>query len=424
MRAREALAVVTSSIETRAGVTANLGKTRVYNRDGGPAPPGIAEPGPMSGVVTHSRRSAGSLPSAPLSGTRGLLTPTLGCSTRCGCCRSSPCCRTSSVLGFSLPCAPRRALITFCAPPPSLSVSYARGHDDAVWRCLRALLGEEDDADPEVAAARRLALLPARSGGLGLQCAVRTAPAAYWAAWADALPVLRARRPDAAARCLAELAAGPAAAAACLRAAAEAGCVLDDAGWQGRPSYITVCAPRNATCLNLARGAKVGSITVPAPALPTFARPPTLPPPAQAMLRSQSGPHAAAWPGAIPSEAGSALPPDRMLIALRRRLRLPLPVAPHRCGAHGHGCGAAVDAYGDHHATQHALEPDCSPAEQSPSSMHGCASRVRLSDPRARSSHSSGWRARQRVMLTPPIAAASTLSCTGPLRLARRCVAT
>ena len=39
-----------------------------------------------------------------------------------------------------------------------------------------------------------------------------------------------------------------------------------------------------------------------------------------------------------------------MLIALRRRLRLPLPVAPHRCGTHGHGCGAAVDACGDHHA--------------------------------------------------------------------------
>ena len=40
-----------------------------------------------------------------------------------------------------------------------------------------------------------------------------------------------------------------------------------------------------------------------------------------------------------------------MLIALlRRRLRLPLPVAPHRCGAHGHGCGADVDAYGDRHA--------------------------------------------------------------------------
>ena len=68
--------------------------------------------------------------------------------------------------------------------PPDLSASYACGHDDAVWRCLLALLGEEDDADPDVAAARRLALLPARSGGLGLQCAARTAPAAYWAAWA------------------------------------------------------------------------------------------------------------------------------------------------------------------------------------------------------------------------------------------------
>ena len=160
----------------------------------------------------------------------------------------------------------------------------------------------------------------------------------YWAAWADALPVLHARRPDAAARFLAELAAGPAAAAACLRAAAEAGCVLDGAGFLAR----------NAICLNLARGAKVGSITVPAPTLPTFAE--LLPYLAQAMLRSQSGPHAAAWLSAIPSEAGFALPPDRMLIALRRRLRLPLPVAPHRCGAHGHGCGAAVDADGDHHA--------------------------------------------------------------------------
>ena len=51
-----------------------------------------------------------------------------------------------------------------------------------------------------------------------------------------------------------------------------------------------------------------------------------------------------------PERGWLALPPDRMLIALRWRLRLPLPVAPHRCGAHGHGSGAVVDAYGDHHA--------------------------------------------------------------------------
>ena len=133
-------------------------------------------------------------------------------------------------------CASPRAGTLLRSLPPDLSASYARGHDDAAWRCLLALLGEEAYAGPEVAAARRLVLLPAGLGRLGLQCAERTAPAAYWAACTDALPVLRARRPDASARCLAELAAGPAAAAACFRAAAEAGCVLDGAGWQGRPS--------------------------------------------------------------------------------------------------------------------------------------------------------------------------------------------
>ena len=107
-------------------------------------------------------------------------------------------------------CAAPRADHLLRTLPPDLSASYARGHDDAVWQCLRDLLGEPDDRDPEVAAARRLALLPARLGGLGLQCAERVAPAAYWAAWADALPVLRLRRPEAAARCLAELEAGSA----------------------------------------------------------------------------------------------------------------------------------------------------------------------------------------------------------------------
>ena len=116
-RAREALDVVTSSIETRAGVTANLGKTRVYNRDGGPAPPGIAELGAnvWRGDAPEAERGF-----VALSGTRGLwpLTPTLGCSTRCGCCRSSPCCRTSSVRGSSSPCAPRpRADHLFAHPP-------------------------------------------------------------------------------------------------------------------------------------------------------------------------------------------------------------------------------------------------------------------------------------------------------------------
>ena len=47
-----------------------------------------------------------------------------------------------------------------------------------------------------------LAPLPAVYGGLDLQSAERTAPAAHWAAWMDALPVIRCRLPGAAAWCL------------------------------------------------------------------------------------------------------------------------------------------------------------------------------------------------------------------------------
>ena len=45
---------------------------------------------------------------------------------------------------------------------------------------------------------RSLASLPAIYGGLGLQSAERTAPTAFWAAWMDALPVIRTRLPQSA----------------------------------------------------------------------------------------------------------------------------------------------------------------------------------------------------------------------------------
>ena len=53
---------------------------------------------------------------------------------------------------------------------------------------------------------------------------------------------------------------------------------------------------------------------------------PSLPPAHQALLRSQAGPHAGALLAAIPSDALTTLAPTAMLIALRRRLRLPLPL--------------------------------------------------------------------------------------------------
>ena len=41
----------------------------------------------------------------------------------------------------------------------------------------------------------RKAQLPCRLGGCGLRSSTRTAPAAYWAAWADVLPTLQKRFP-------------------------------------------------------------------------------------------------------------------------------------------------------------------------------------------------------------------------------------
>ena len=48
--------------------------------------------------------------------------------------------------------------------------------------------------------AKDVASLPGRLGGLSLRSAVRSAPGAHVAAWLDALPALRQRAPDLAAK--------------------------------------------------------------------------------------------------------------------------------------------------------------------------------------------------------------------------------
>ena len=78
-------------------------------------------------------------------------------------------------------------------------------------RQLKACSATKDAARDDWAAARQVAFLPPSLGGLGLLAAERVSPAAYWAAWADALPVLCQRYPDAAARLVQELEGEPAA---------------------------------------------------------------------------------------------------------------------------------------------------------------------------------------------------------------------
>ena len=115
-------------------------------------------------------------------------------------------------------CASPRANHALRTLPPSEAAPYARGHDQAVWEALQQGLGEVAQAD--AAHAWSLASVPAIHGGLGLQSAERTAPAAYWAAWMGTLPVIRSRLPQSAASKLSSKEIGGP--ASCLREAAAA----------------------------------------------------------------------------------------------------------------------------------------------------------------------------------------------------------
>ena len=120
---------------------------------------------------------------------------------------------------------------------PWVSPPYAKMHDDAVWDTLDALLGGR--SPDETASARALAELPASLGGLGLVSAQRTAPTAYWAEWADALPVLRQRLPAFAESCADSLAEGGRQSAS-LEPAAAARALLQDEGRHACPEWRAV----------------------------------------------------------------------------------------------------------------------------------------------------------------------------------------
>ena len=356
-RAAPLLHVVTGEVERGAGVEANLGKTRVYNAAGGDAPPGIAALGPdvWCGDLPPARRGfvalgvpighpefVGAHAAGRLEAEADLLhklqrLPDL----------------QSAWLLLAYCAAPRAQHLLRNVPPADI-LPYARAHDAAIWNVVEGLLGGQgpDEGDAWLAA-RAVAFLPPSFGGLGLLSAERVSPAAYWAAWADALPVLRARYPEVADGLVHELEGEPA--RPCLRAAALAAHRLAEAGWEARPDW-------DACARGAGRPAVDGELGLGNPgwqrhavlALHTSFRErvllPTLTPAARALLHSQSGPHAGMWLAAIPSDAASTLTPDLMHVALRRRLRLPLPLTGRRCGAQGRrGCGAEVDAYGDHY---------------------------------------------------------------------------
>ena len=99
---------------------------------------------------------------------------------------------------------------------------------------MTALLGALPGTEEQISTARDITTLPMRLGGLGLRSAGRIAPGAYWASWADALPMLRDRLPAATEEILAHLSGEP---EGCLRELQTASGILDREGFVGRPSW-------------------------------------------------------------------------------------------------------------------------------------------------------------------------------------------
>ena len=97
---------------------------------------------------------------------------------------------------LQLYCASPRAQHVLRTVPPLDSAVYAAERDRAVQTTAQHLLAEQDARGREWDAVRHIAFLPA----LGLT------NAAYWAVWADVLPVMLQRRPEATRRYAQELA--------------------------------------------------------------------------------------------------------------------------------------------------------------------------------------------------------------------------
>ena len=206
---------------------------------------------------------------------------------------------------------------------------------------------------------RRILELPTRLGGIGLRSSGRIAPCAYWASWADCLPVLSARVPgfDAAfrQRMLAHAASPPPAnATQALPSLQQAAVLLSGEGFANLPSWESLLQGLQPTPqdpgdfepgewrkgwqfqASNARELREHSFLMSA-----------LSGSARARLRSSAGRNAARWMTAVPSEDSLRMDDPIFRCAMARRLGLPIAAEADFCD----GCGRALDEYGFHRST-------------------------------------------------------------------------
>ena len=130
-----------------------------------------------------------------------------------------------------LHCASAKANFLLRVEPQSVA-AYARTHDEGVWTCMCAFLNINITQEEDI---RSCANLPLVLGG----SATRTSVSAYWASWADCLPMMFARHPEVASQIVQQLEGHPD--SPFLAAAASSARVLSGTMGFDPPSWQAMC---------------------------------------------------------------------------------------------------------------------------------------------------------------------------------------
>lgn len=354
-RAWSAFQTVATAVEQHAGVQTHMGKLKVWCRGGGPPPEDLQQGAPNAWVADKPEAQNGLvILGTPLGqpafveahamdrlAKEQLLLDRLG---DVGDLQSGWVLLSQSAVP--------RANHTVRIVPPSLSRLYAAGHDAALWDAFNKTFGTAGFAGDDLA--RRVATLPGRMGGMGLRSAERMSEGAYWASWLNTLHVLLQKTPDVAERILQDLE-QDVAHVACLREAQQCRQGLVRSGATDLPTWadgaVGVAPPAAVDGVDptdFQRGWQCFACSF---SETNFLEQQVLPlcgDSQKALLLSQSGGPASAWLRAVPSEPAYTLKPLRLQVAVRRRLRWPLPLAAKQCSR---TCTSQLDSLGDHAAS-------------------------------------------------------------------------
>ena len=353
-RARDVFDLVESTLKAHTGISCNMGKTRVWNR-AGVEPPRVRELGEdvwvggadreadkrgvkVLGTPVGTQEYANATGDKLLAKERALwdLLPQLP--------------DLQSAWLLLLQCAGPRFNYRARAVPPTENTAYATGHDKGMWTTLCALLERLDLVEGGAAKQKMLATLPMRSGGLGLRSAVRTGPAAYWASWADTLPMIAARCPAAASQLEEELKKGVASESASVVAASAALAKLQVEGYEA-PDWRDVLKGQRPPPVERPEPGdfRHGWQYYAASRTETYTRDgeffASCSKATRALVRSQAGRCSGCHLTVLPLTEELRWTNAQLKVLLLRRLRLPLSLDHNRCK-----CGRKLDKYGDHRA--------------------------------------------------------------------------